>query len=91
MRVTLTLEWTGDDASAMKAMFGSPDMRQLLRDALGEFRSVREAPDYVEKRYPEHPHAAWKRKEVARRCEAARLLSLGEVTLEDHGEDGDGR
>ena len=84
-RVTLTLEWTGDGACAMKAMFGSPDIGQLLRDALGEFRETREELDYVERRYPRHPHLDWKRKEVARRCEAARLLSIAEITLEDHG------
>jgi hypothetical protein len=86
-RVTLTLEWTGENADAMKAMFGSPDIGQLLRDALGEFREAREKPDYVDDRYPNHRYATWKRSEVIRRCEAARLLSLGDITLEDHGDD----
>lgn len=79
----IVVVFAGTDAVEAHSLASRVDVRQLLRDALGEFIAARSpAEGYVQKRYGFEPGGvshADKVHEVAIRTRFARLLKRGEV------------
>jgi hypothetical protein len=97
-KTTLVLEFEGDAAEELWATSGGVDVRQLLRDALGEFIGLRGGESqgehrvdeervltqYVMERYPEWSERQQRSKarEVCKRKAMAALLKLADFTVE---------
>jgi hypothetical protein len=85
MKVTITLEFDGDNAEYVGKYSGGCDIGLLLRDALGEFQAAREpAAEYVAKRYPNialDQHRAFKIRDVEKRVTMARMLAGATVII----------
>lgn len=94
-KVAVTIEFWGEDAEVMALRSGGVDVGVLLRDALGEFqdsRKVRASAEldavptvegYVEYRYALSTERFRKDKvrEVTKRCDMAKRLHAGAVTI----------